>query len=493
MTEPSDQPSDSQAMRAHVNRGLAWLGAARGVISAFDLVLTVVILALWISPTEYGIAMLAGSLFQVLDLATDLGLSAAVIQRDDHTDERMSTVFWLNVALSLVMCGGLAVGGPLLGDLQRHREVGWILMAYGGKLVAQNVYFVPQALMRKQLRFKELSLIRMSANAAEFAGKMVAAALGAGIWFHLIGRACHTVVTGIGVQLRQPWRPRLVLRLRDSKQYISFGLKSSASQILFQLYTNLDYQVVGYYFGAAANGLYHLAYTLVLEPVRLVSHVVMDIAFPTFAKLKHQRERLIDQLIAFTRLNLITVMPIMVAILLVADELIGVFWGHKWLPAAPAAKLLAWVGVLRALSFVVPPLLDGMGRPTLSLAYTSVAAVATTSGYIIAARVFGEQLGFLSVAWAWLIGYPIAFTVLFAIALSVLELSPLDYLRRIGSVLVAIGLAGGLALGARVATASLPAWARLAIVLAVLLAGCALLLSRIAGIGPRALKRAMSG
>lgn len=474
-----------------VNRGLAWMGLASGVVGAFDLISTVVVLAFFLSPAEYGVAMLAGSLFAVLDLATDLGLSAAVIQRDDHTEARISTVFWLNVALSLVILGALAVLAPLLGALQGEALVGTILVAYGGKLVFQNVYFIPQAMMKKQLRFAELSLIRIAANTAEFAAKITAAALGAGVWFHIIGRACHTLVTAIGIQLRHPWRPRMVIRVGESRAYLGFGLKASASQILFHLYTNLDYQVVGYYFGAAANGFYHLAYTLVLEPVRMVSHVVFDVAFPTFARLRHDRPRLMAQFIAFTRLNLVTVTPIMVGLLIASGDLIELFWGPTWAPAAEAAQILCWVGVLRALAYVAPPLLDGMGKPTLTLVYMVTASVVSTASFIVSAEVFGDELGFTAVAWAWVAGYPLAFAVLFWIALSELELPVAAFARRVMGVPLCVAGAGAVAYGAHWALGGAAVWLRFAVVVAIVLGGTAVLLAWFQGISPRTIKASL--
>jgi len=321
--------SDGSNIRAEVNRGIAWIGLASAMVGVLDIAGVVIVLAFWLSPAQYGVAMLAGSLFQVLDLATDLGLSSAVIQRDDHTPERIATVFWVNLALSVAICGALFPLAPLLGELQGAPVIGTILIVYGAKLIVHNVYFVPQALMKKQLRFKELSMIRILANVAEFVGKVVSASLGAGVWFQLIGKACHTGVTAIGIQLRNPWWPRLKIDVRQSLAYLEFGIKTSASQILFHLYTNIDYQVVGYYFGAAANGFYHLAYTLVLEPVRMVSFIAVDIAFPAYAKLKHHRDRLFDQLVSFTRLNLVIVLPILVIIAVGADDLVNLFWGQK--------------------------------------------------------------------------------------------------------------------------------------------------------------------
>ena len=49
---------------------------------------------------------------------------------------------------------------------------------------------------------------------------------------------------------------------------MTFGLKSSGSQILFYFYTNVDYPIVGAFFGPTALGIYRAAYEIVLEPVR---------------------------------------------------------------------------------------------------------------------------------------------------------------------------------------------------------------------------------
>ena len=86
-----------------VNRGVAWVGLASSSVGLLDILSLFIILRFWISPSEYGIAAVAITLFPVLDRATDMGLSAAVIQRDDHTEEKISTVFWLNLAMTVVL------------------------------------------------------------------------------------------------------------------------------------------------------------------------------------------------------------------------------------------------------------------------------------------------------------------------------------------------------------------------------------------------------
>jgi O-antigen/teichoic acid export membrane protein len=482
-------------IKKQVNRGLAWVGLASSTVGLLDIVAIITILALWVSPEQYGPAALAITLFPVLDLATDMGLSAAVIQRDDHTEAKISTVFWLNVIMSLLLFAAVAfLIGPGLSAFHGNALIGQMLTLYGVKLIWQNVYSMPSALMRRELRFKELSGIRIVANLVEF-GVKVGTAPFYGVWCFVFGPLARVLVTGIGVQILHPWRPRLILRVREAVDWAVFGFKTSASQILFHLYTNVDYQVVGYYFSDAAVGLYRAAYEIVLEPCRVIGEVIVQIAFPAFSRLKHRTELLVDQLIQFTRMNLVVMIGFLGVVFLSAEELLITFWGEQWVGATTALRILCAVGVLRALSFVIPPLLDGIGRPSLTLIYTTVAAVILPSCFVLFALFLGPELeqDFLSVAIAWAVGYPIAFAVLIMMALALLGLSLREYLRRSVGIPACGAVAMALAEAARLLVAGGPPWLRLIVASTVMLSVFLVLLAYTQGISPRSVARTVKG
>ena len=176
-------PSHSGRMKTSVNRGLVWIGAASSLVGLLDLFALLIITRFFITTEEYGISRLGVWIYPILDQATDLGLSAAVIQRDDHDDAKISTVFWINLITAAAMFVVLVAVAPLAADaLFGHAIVGWMMVAYGTKLLWQNVYFIPVAMMKRELRFKELSIIRIIANIAEFLGKVGFAWAGFGIW-----------------------------------------------------------------------------------------------------------------------------------------------------------------------------------------------------------------------------------------------------------------------------------------------------------------------
>lgn len=484
-------------LSSKVARGVAWAAGAQAVIAVADLVSVMLVMAIWVPVAHWGIAALAFPFYTMLDTAADLGVTSSLIQRDDHTPERVSTVFWLNMMIS----GGLFVAllglGPLYAWIIDQPMVGWLLIAYGGKLIFQNVYAIPFAMLRKELRFNDIAIARVVAHLAESGARIVFAAMGYTIWCFTLSALTRAFVFGVIMQMRHPFIPKLVFQPKEVVQYVRFGARSAASQVLYQLYVNLDYPIVGYYFGAWANGIYAGAYFLVLEPVRTIANVVIDVAFPTFARLRNDRPALVDQFIKFTRLNLIAVLPFVVLIALILPEFLRVFYvGDKWYDTdvpyvVNAAHILCLVGVLRALGFIGPPLLDGIGHPERTLRYMVVAAIIVPGMFVLSANVLGDRINFLSVAVGWAVGYPLAFLVLGYLVVKAIDL-PLGAYFRASWGIVGCCLAGFVAgLATKLAMSGASDKARLGVVSAVTFAVILLLLAFWQKITPRSISASM--
>ena len=494
------QPSESQErLSRKINVGVAWTAASQAIVAVSDLVSQLVVVAVWLTNKQYGITMMAVPLYSILDCAADLGVTSALIQRDDHTPERVSTVFWFNVLLSGALFGLLLVAGPLYGRLQGYDVVGWLLVAYGGKLLAQNLYAIPYALLRKELRFDEIAKIRTVAYLTESVTRVVFAACGVRVWCFTLAGIAKTLVFVVLMQWRHPFWPKFVFRWREVLPYVTFGLRSAGSQLLYYTYTNLDYPIVSYYFGAEANGIYALAYWIVLEAVKTIANVVIDVAFPTFARLRDDRAALIREFIKLTRLNLIAVLPFVVLIALVVPEFLRLaYGGGKWSPheldvCGDAARILCVVGLLRALGFIGPPLLDGIGEPGRTLRYMIVASILVPGAFIVSAELLGDRYGLLSVAIGWAIGYPLAFAALMYLVTASIGLPLATYVRSAVGVVAcaAVGLAAGLAVDFALRDAG--DGLRLAAIATAALVGTFGMLAGWQGITPRSISRALSG
>lgn len=483
-----------------MSRGVAWAAASQAIIAITDLVSYGIVVALLVTTKELGVAGTAMAFWALLDTAADFGVTSALIQRDDHTPERVSTVFWFNVIVSSGLFVLLLGIGPIYGYILGTPVVGWLLIAYGVKLLLQNVYAIPFALLRKELRFDDIAKARIIAHTLESVGRVVYAALGATVWCWTLAALTRAFVFGLVIQIRHPFVPKFVFRVREVLPYVKFGLRTAASQILFRLYVSVDQSIALYYFGKDLAGVYALGVFLVLEPVKTISNVVIDVAFPAFARLRSDREGLTAQLIQFTRLNVLAVLPFLVVLWLVVPEILSLFvsadrgWTPEFVGACVnATRILCIVGTLRALGYLGPPLLDGVGRPELTLRYMIVATIAVPASFVASANVLGSSISVVSIAVAWAIGYPIAFAALGYLVVRTIDMPLREYFQGTWGVIACClaGFAAGLA--ASYAMTGAPPVARLIGISSTALAVTFLLVGYWQKITPRSVARALKG
>ena len=479
-------------LQSRVDRSTAWVAVASFLLGIFDLLSTLICLRFWVSTAEFGDATLAIALFPILDRLGGAGLGAVVVQELGADREALSTVFWVGVIASLTLLGMIILAHPLLGAWFPHPIVATLLVAYAGRLVVQNAGTVPDAMMKRELRYYELSVVRVIAGAVDLTAKLSLAYVGAHgvpalrIWCFALGPIAGSVAQVIGMQVCYRWRPRFSFRRAVAAHVVRFTAAMSGGELLYFAYTSADYLVVGAYFGDAAVGAYRLAYELVLDVVRLVSMVTAEVAFPTFAKLAAEGRALGAQLVRFTRQNLVVLAPFLVFILVESDDLLALLYPPLPPAAATAGRILCAVGALRTLGFLLPPLLAGAGVPGRVLVYNAIAAIVLPLAFVIAAEV-APGGGYVSVAWAWAAGYPVAFAALLAMTLPRAGLRLGEYARAIGGIAVCAGSALLLGIGVRAALE--PGAVRTGAVAAVVLASYAVMLARVEKITPAGIVR----
>lgn len=437
-----------------IRHGVNWVATAATLVAVMDIVALLFLLRYWVTPRDLGIATLAVSLFPILDVLADLGFSSALVQRNERDAGVLSSVFWLNLALAGILLAGIVALAPLFGRFHGHPIVGSLLIAYGVKLFLTVGGLVPLALLRQELRFREVSITRVAANVTDVTLRLGFAAAGFPIWCFVVGQLGYAVVFVAGVTIARPWLPRLRFRSGEARSCLRYGLTISTGQFLTQFFSNIDYQIVGRVFGVAALGAYRVAFELVLTVVHFITGVTVDVAFPSFARLKGQPVQLAAQFLRFARQNVVFTLPPLALIFICANDLLALFF-PRYSGAAAAVRVLCFVGMVRAMSLVWVPLLNGVGSPSSTVRYAATAAVVLPALFVTAAATLGPHVGMISVALAWAAGYPIAAGVLASYGLRKLDLTWGCYLKSLAPVFVQTSLA---MLPGIVLVVAVPAW-----------------------------------
>ncbi|MGB7136871.1 MAG: oligosaccharide flippase family protein, partial [Acidobacteriaceae bacterium] len=93
-------------------------GFARLVAQVATLVLrlgALMVLARLLGPADFGLVGMVTAFTGVLYLFRDFGLSAAVVQRTTVTEDQSSTLFWINVAVGIILGLVAVAAAPTIG------------------------------------------------------------------------------------------------------------------------------------------------------------------------------------------------------------------------------------------------------------------------------------------------------------------------------------------------------------------------------------------
>jgi PST family polysaccharide transporter len=92
---------------------------------------SLILLARILLPEDFGLVGMVTAVTGVIGLFKDAGLSMVTIQRSDITDEQVSTLFWINIAVGVILVGLSIAVGPLLVSFYHEPRLFWITVALG--------------------------------------------------------------------------------------------------------------------------------------------------------------------------------------------------------------------------------------------------------------------------------------------------------------------------------------------------------------------------
>jgi O-antigen/teichoic acid export membrane protein len=255
------------------------------------------------------------------------------------------------------------------------------------------------------------------------------------------------------------WPQRLRLPGARARGLLAFGIHVSLGSLLWFVYSNSDYAIVGRLAGPVALGYYALAFQLISLPVQKLTANVNQVAYPVFCRLQHDRPRLRDWYLRLTVLLGFFGVPALAGMALVAEDAFAVLLGDKWMQAVLPFQLLSGAGILMIFSHSLPPLLNALGRPDVNLKYTLVCTLIFPACFAAA----GVLYGLTGICLAWLFVYPIMVAALLLYTRGLTGVGPLALLRAQLPVLGAVGfMTAAVLLTQWALTGAVPAGGRLA-------------------------------
>jgi O-antigen/teichoic acid export membrane protein len=302
----------------------------------------------------------------------DLGLSSALIQKQEQDPDRLSTIFWINLLAGL-LSGGLlfALQTPVALLFKEPALVDLIAVsALQLPLVALGQQF--EALFQRDLRFKLIAVVQIGSDAASTALAFVLALRGHGAWALVLGTLAGSGLNSLALFVlgMRHWPVRLAFRPGQIKSHLRFGAYQLANINVGFVTANLDTIIIGRYLGTEAVGVYSLAQRVTQLPKRYINPVIAKVAFPVFAKQSQDKAKMAESLLSLQRSLSHLNAPLIIGLCVVAPLLVPLVYGEKWRDSVPLVQLLCGLALLSGVAGPTQIVRTALGHVRFSFHWT---------------------------------------------------------------------------------------------------------------------------
>jgi O-antigen/teichoic acid export membrane protein len=387
----------SENLRSKTIRGGAVTFTAQGIRVVLNVASTV-FLARLLTPYDFGMISMVTGVTGFVEAFKDAGLSLATIQRERITQEQVSTLFWVNVGLSAFLMVIVLALSPALATFYHEPSLAWVAAAISITFLLGGLAVQHQALLRRNLRFRQLAVIDVISLGSGIVTGIVMASMGfrywALVWMNLVTAATNVIAVWIAL----PWRPGVPKRHCGVRPMITFGGSIVATRFIFSFVSNTPNILIGWYWGAGAVGLYQKAYSLLMFAIDQIHGPVAAVALSPLSRVQSDAERFRRYFLAGYSIVISLALPLVVVSAVFSEEIIRVVLGPRW---NEAVEVFRWLAVGSIFVVLLNPL--GMVLQASGRAVEQVKITIVDSSLIIIAYVAGVKFGPIGVAIGFVI------------------------------------------------------------------------------------------
>lgn len=299
-----------------------------------------------LNPYDYGVVSVIQVFLLFFTTLADAGLGPAIIQNKQLTEHDNRVLFTYSIILSLLLGLIFAVSSPFIAWFYHDRQYIPLTLAMCLVLIAQGINMVPNALMDKAKRFKEVNIRLVIANLAGGVAGIISAFCGLGAYALIISFLVPPIVA---FSLNM-WLLRIRPARYTDRNSLNKIFKFAKSQFGFNFVNyfsrNTDKILVGRMMGPVALGNYSKSYQLLMMPNQILMGVLNPVLLPVLSDYQDDLAYVRTAYMKIVRVLALIGVPLSVFLYFESGDVVNFLYGGQWGEAvAPFAilSLTVWI------------------------------------------------------------------------------------------------------------------------------------------------------
>ena len=338
-------------LKEKVAGGVAWSIAEKVGSMLLQMVVSIVVARLLV-PEDFGVMAILTFFTALALVMVDSGFSQTLIRKESPTPQDYHSVFAFNIAVSVVLYVVLVAVAPAVAryyELPVIADIApvlFLLLPINALCVIQNTIFT------REFRFRLLSQATFTAS---FVAGVVAVAMalaGCGVWSLVGQRVATLAVKTLILWVRSDWRPSLHFTMKPVRDMAPFSFRLLTTDLISSIYNNISQMFIGKIYSADTLGYFNQAQKFKDLPLTSAMQSVQSVTYPALSQIGDQREKVAESYRQVLMVVAFMLMPVMVGIVAVAEDLFALLLGEKWMPTVPYLQILCLMGLFQPLAMI---------------------------------------------------------------------------------------------------------------------------------------------
>jgi O-antigen/teichoic acid export membrane protein len=335
---------------------------------------------------DFGIVAIALMVIGFTQIFSDLGLTVAVIHKQNITDRQYSSVYWLNVITSILLYIILLLCAPLLTLFYQEPLLNKIIIILGIEIVVNGFGKMFQTIKTKEVDFKFISIVTIISGALGFVLTTILAIQNFGVFSLVYGHVFQCVLRQLIFLVNGTKTQKLYfhINIKEIKEFINIGGYRLGSQILDFISNKIDIFLIGRFFGMDNLGIYNLAKELVIKPYGIINVIITDVSSAIFSKIQTNIELLKEKYSQLLQILSSISFPIYIALFVFSDLIVTIIYGRNYIEVSHFVRILSIVGLSGALGSPATTLQVALGRTDIGFKWTIIRVIVFLSTILLA-------------------------------------------------------------------------------------------------------------
>jgi O-antigen/teichoic acid export membrane protein len=380
-----------------------------------------------VEPSEYGLMGVLMIFIVISRLLADSGFGRALLNRKTLSETELSSVFFFNIGLSLLLYFIFFLCAPLIANLFSEPCLVSISKVLFLGFVFHSFGIIHQLLLTKKADFRGLTKINIPALLVAAIVAIIMALNGFGVWALVAQSVIYAFLRTIFLWIYSTWRPMVSFNVKVLQSFFAFSYKLLLSgfigaffnniypSLIALFYPNNSMNQVGYF--SQANKYQDIPFGVISNAFRAVSMVILSEINQEIERLKRVVSKAMKSIAFLT-------FPIGLYMILAAQPAFSLLFGEKWNPAVPYFQVLVLAGMLSPFTFILNELFIARERADFFLGVEIIKRV------ILVLLIFALfRYGIMGLAASWVIYTFITLIISLILSRKLIEYTPIDFLK----------------------------------------------------------------